>query len=117
MAQENGDKQRNSIAIGRITSSPSLKAPLKPATLESVKQANTARRVSAPTRGLRGRTRAASARPSSEFKLTRKERAILADPDWVTEDEADIIYCMRHEHEPTIPLEEVAKELGLPLEN
>ena len=59
----------------------------------------------------------AAARPSSEFKLTRQERAILADPDWVTGDEADIIYCMRHEREPTVPLEEVAKELGLPLEN
>jgi hypothetical protein len=51
------------------------------------------------------------------LSLTRKERAILADADWVTEDEADVIYSMRHEHEPTIPLEEVAKELGLPLES
>jgi hypothetical protein len=56
------------------------------------------------------------ARPSSILNLTRKERAILADPDWVTEDEADVIYAMRHEHEPSIPLEEVAKEFGLPLE-
>jgi hypothetical protein len=56
-------------------------------------------------------------RPSSSFRLTGKERAILADPDRVTEDEADVIYCMRHEHEPTIPFEEVAKELGLPLES
>ena len=94
-----------------------MKAPPKPATLEGVKQAKTARRVSTSASGLHGRTRKAAARPSSEFKLTRKERAILADPDWVTEDEADIIYCMSHEHEPTIPLDEVAKELGLPLEN
>ena len=53
-----------------------------------------------------------AARRSSAFRLTRKERAILADPDWVTEDEADVIYCMRHEHEPTTLLELVRSGTG-----
>ena len=75
--------------------------------------------VKAPTvaRATRRKPPKVAARPSSSLSLTRKERAILADADWVTEDEADVIYSMRHEHEPTIPLEEVAKELGLPLES
>jgi hypothetical protein len=82
-----------------------------------MKQAKAATRIAdvrSPVRAARTRT---TARPSSEFQLSSRERAILADTDWVTEDEADVIFCMRQEHEPTIPLDEVAKELGLPLEN
>jgi len=81
-----------------------------------VKRAKSTRGVAASIRSLRTGERKA-ARPSAAFNLTPKERAILADPGWVTEDEADIIFTMRQQHEPTISLEKVAKELGLPLEN
>ncbi len=94
-----------------------MKSPTKPGTLEAVKQLKTVPKATAVARAGGRKPPKVAARPSSAFHLTRKERAILADPDWVTEDEADVIYCMRHEHEPTIPFEEVAKELGLPLEN
>jgi hypothetical protein len=60
-------------------------------------------------------TAPAEARPSSEFKLTAKERALLKDPEWMTEDEADLIIAMRREAEGgcTIPLEEVLARHGL----
>ncbi|HEX5430831.1 MAG TPA: hypothetical protein VFW83_02595 [Bryobacteraceae bacterium] len=57
-------------------------------------------------------TAPAGARPSSDFDLTKEERAILADPDWVTEDEEDIIIGERilaGEGDRPIPLEEVLK--------
>ena len=93
-------------------------SPPKLATLEVVKQPKTSLKASTVNRATRRqRSSKVAARPSSELHLTRRERAILANPDWVTEDEADIIHCMRHEHEATIPLEEVANELGLPLES
>ena len=74
-----------------------------------VKELKTTRRASTIASGDRHKEPKRGARPSS-----LKERAILADPDWVTENEADIIYCMRHEHEPTTSLEMVVKQLGLP---
>jgi hypothetical protein len=54
------------------------------------------------------------ARPSSDFKLSKEEIALLADPAWVTEDEADAIICLRREREDgePIPFEEVLKEFG-----
>ena len=79
-----------------------------------VKELKTTRRASTIASGDRHKEPKRGARPSSQFRLTLKERAILADPDWVTENEADIIYCMRHEHEPTTSLEMVVKQLGLP---
>jgi hypothetical protein len=51
-------------------------------------------------------------RPSSGFVLTDEEIAMLPDPEWVTEDDADAIYAHRHRHEPGIPLEDVLKRLG-----
>lgn len=111
-------RSTGSVEFGRrVFPTPRLKTLEKPATLEVVKQPKAAPRVSTAARAVRRRTPTPAARPSSQFRLTRKERAILADPDWVTEDEADVIYCMRREHEPTASLEQVAKELGLPLEN
>ena len=35
--------------------------------------------------------------PASEVTLTPEERALLADADWITEDDADIIICERRE--------------------
>jgi hypothetical protein len=57
----------------------------------------------------------AEARPSSQFKLTAKERALLKDPDWMTEDEADLILAMRSEAEggKNIPFEEWFARHGL----
>lgn len=46
--------------------------------------------------------------------LTSAERATLKDPDFITEDEADLIMCDRRNVEPTVPLDEVLKEMGIP---
>ena len=35
--------------------------------------------------------------PASEAKLSPPERAMLADPNWITEDEADMIMSKRAE--------------------
>jgi hypothetical protein len=47
-------------------------------------------------------------------KLTPAERASLKDPDFITEDEADLIICDRRDKEdgPSIPLEQILKEFG-----
>jgi len=45
--------------------------------------------------------------------LTTAERATLKDPDFITEDEADLILCDRRDNEPTVPLDEVLKEMGI----
>lgn len=57
----------------------------------------------------------AERRPSSEFKLTAKERALLKDPEWMTEDEADLIIAMRRQAEGgrSIPLEAWLAKHGL----
>jgi hypothetical protein len=46
--------------------------------------------------------------------LTPAERALLKDPDFITEDEADLIICDRRDKEdgPSIPLEQILKEFG-----
>jgi hypothetical protein len=47
--------------------------------------------------------------------LTPAERLTLKDPDFITEDEADLIMSDRALAEgPTIPLDVVLKELGIP---
>ena len=38
---------------------------------------------------------------------------MLADPDWVTEDEADAIFCSRQQGSKTIDWAKVRKEIGL----
>lgn len=42
-------------------------------------------------------------------ELTPAERRTLADPDFITEDEADNIVCNRRKNEPTIPAEVVLR--------
>jgi hypothetical protein len=46
--------------------------------------------------------------------LSDEERASLKDPDFITEDEADLIICDRRAKKAgkTIPLEEILKEFG-----
>ena len=52
--------------------------------------------------------------PVSETNLTPAERALLPDPDWVTEDDANAIIGMRRERERArrYSLEEVPREKG-----
>lgn len=82
------------------------------ATLKSVKPSTTTRNkpaVSIP------RPRTAVRRPAVELHLTPKERRLLADPGWVTEDEADVIYSLRNRKQPTAPREEVGQRTWIPL--
>jgi len=58
------------------------------------------------------RRRKSSLRAASRFNLTPKERALLADPHWVTEDDADAILACRNRNEPRIPLREVLRRCG-----
>ena len=51
-------------------------------------------------------------RLSSDFNLLADERALLPDPDWVTEDDADAIIARRRDNQPDIPLDEVLKRRG-----
>jgi hypothetical protein len=54
-----------------------------------------------------------NARPSSEFDLTPGERKLLADPDWITEDEADVIIAERRlRTDEMIPLEKIFERNG-----
>jgi hypothetical protein len=46
--------------------------------------------------------------------LTPTERASLKDPDFITEDEADIIVSDRRLTEATVSLDEVLEEIGVP---
>jgi len=46
--------------------------------------------------------------------LTPAERASLQEPDFITEDEADIIVSNRRIDEPTVSLDEVLAEAGVP---
>ena len=51
-------------------------------------------------------------RPASELKLIEAEIALLENPDWVTEDDADAIMSLRSEREGgAIPLEVIKKEI------
>jgi hypothetical protein len=56
--------------------------------------------------------------PADQTNLTRQERALLPDPDRVTEDDADAIIGLRREREPgrRYSLEEVLRENGYKLE-
>jgi hypothetical protein len=66
---------------------------------------------------LRPRKRELKRIPSARSNLTPQERKLLADPDWITEDEADAIIGMRNEREgPPTPFEEVLREYGYRLE-
>lgn len=52
--------------------------------------------------------------PADQTNLTPQERALLSDPDWVTEDDADIIISLRRLRRPgrTYSLDEVMHRLG-----
>ena len=57
--------------------------------------------------------------PASETNLTVKERAMLPDPDWVTEDDADVIMSLRElkaSRGKLYSLEEVLCKNGFTLE-
>jgi len=55
--------------------------------------------------------------PASRFNLTPQERALLPDPDWVSENDADVIISLRRERtEKPIPLERVLKRYGYRVE-
>jgi hypothetical protein len=54
------------------------------------------------------------ARPTSDFKLTLEEIAMLPDPEWVSEDDADAIVCMRREATGKArSIDEVLTSLGI----
>jgi hypothetical protein len=51
--------------------------------------------------------------PVEETNLTPEERAMLPDPDWVTEDDADAIISLRRlKSEGVTPIRETLKRLG-----
>jgi hypothetical protein len=52
--------------------------------------------------------------PADQTNLTPQERALLPDPDWVTEDDADVIISLRRLRRPgrTYTLDEVMHRLG-----
>jgi hypothetical protein len=56
--------------------------------------------------------------PVDRANLSSKERDLLKDPDWIDEDEADIIICMRREsQDEAIPIREYLKRRGVSLED
>lgn len=68
--------------------------------------------------GRNATTAHAEARPASELNLSPEEIALLPDPNWVTEDDADAIIGLREEREGgAIPadraLEEILRARGL----
>jgi hypothetical protein len=52
---------------------------------------------------------------AEQLNLTHDERALLPDPDWVTEDDADSVMARRAEREPgkRASLEQVLRENGI----
>lgn len=78
----------------------------------SPRQTSPRRRNPAPATALRQGV------PVTETNLTNQERALLPDPDRVTEDDADAIIGLRREREPgrRYSLEEVLRENGYRLE-
>ena len=75
----------------------------------------------APTRGIVRRNGIPPPLPpkrSCELNLTTQEIALLADPEWVTEDEADCIISRRRQKQGGyIPVEEVLAEEGYSLDD
>ena len=56
--------------------------------------------------------------PTSGIQLSADEIALLQDPAWMDEDEADAITAMRAEKESagkTIPIEHYMRDRGIPL--
>jgi len=75
------------------------------------------RRNPAKAAALAGTTVPGEALPVEETNLTPEERALLPDPDWVTEDDADAIIGLRRERtEKPVPLARVLKRYGYRVE-
>ena len=58
--------------------------------------------------------------PSSLVDLTPAERRLLKNPDWIDEDESDLLLAMRRETEEgdkAVPFEQVLEELGYKLDD
>jgi len=56
--------------------------------------------------------------PSSAVELTREERKLLKDPDWIDEDEADTILALRdlkRDKRQAIPFRDYLKKRGITL--
>jgi len=47
--------------------------------------------------------------------LSPAEQSLLNDPNFITEDEADLIVCGRREDEPTVAAEDALAEFGYSL--
>jgi hypothetical protein len=50
--------------------------------------------------------------PVEATNLSRRERELLPDPGWVTEDDADAIVAARRRRETPVPLEQALKHHG-----
>jgi hypothetical protein len=50
--------------------------------------------------------------PVEATNLSQRERALLPDPGWVTEDDADAIVAARRRRETPVPLEQALKRYG-----
>jgi hypothetical protein len=58
--------------------------------------------------------------PSSAVRLTRSEKKLLKDPDWITEDEADVILALRElrkDKGKAIPFREYLRKSGVRVED
>ncbi len=79
--------------------------------LKTTKKRHTVRRrLATPATADRGRR-------ASDFDLTAEERAMLADPSRVTEDDADAIIGRRRERsEKPVPLDTILKRHGYRVE-
>ena len=74
------------------------------------------KRYSAPVATVKSR-KVGRGVPVNQANLTAGERALLPDPERVTQDDADAIICMRRERtEKAIPLEKVLKRYGYRVE-
>jgi hypothetical protein len=49
--------------------------------------------------------------PVEATNVSQRERALLPDPRWVTEDDADAIMAARRRRETPVPLEQALKRL------
>jgi hypothetical protein len=50
--------------------------------------------------------------PVEATNVSQRERALLPDPRWVTEDDADAIVAARRRRETPVPLEQALKRYG-----
>ena len=55
---------------------------------------------------------------ADQFNLKAEERAMLPDPNWVTQDDADAIICKRRERKAgkNVSLKDILRENGIQLD-